>query len=84
MNRLVVATCGVLAGVALQGCSSDPSLVSGNRRGGIISNVNVSDKAAVLALADGHCRQYGEVGDIIHPSIQKPGSRRVLSSWKRL
>ena len=23
-------------------------------------------------------------GDIMHPSVQNPGSRRVLSSWKRL
>ena len=29
-------------------------------------------------------RQAREVGDIMHPSVQKPRSRRVLSSWKRL
>ena len=64
MNRALILTCCVIAAVALQGCSSEPSLVSGNKRGGIISNVNVSDKAAVNALADSHCRQYGEIARI--------------------
>lgn len=64
MNRSIVLTCAMIAAVGLQGCSSDPSLASGNKRGGIISNVNVSDKAAVIALADSHCRQYGEVARI--------------------
>jgi hypothetical protein len=50
--------------VGLQGCSSEPGLVSGNKRGGIISNANVSDQAAVRNLADNHCRQYGKVAQI--------------------
>jgi hypothetical protein len=64
MNRSVLLTCVVITAVGLQGCSSEPSLVSGNKRGGIISNVNVSSTETVRALADSHCRQYGEIARI--------------------
>ena len=64
MKHLVVLTWGVFAVLGLQGCSSEPSLTSGNKRGGIISNVNVYNKAAASAVADSHCRQYGEVAQI--------------------
>ena len=64
MNSSLFLTCCVIAAVAFQGCSSDPSLVSGNKRGGIISNVNASSTVAVNALADSHCRQYGEIARI--------------------
>jgi hypothetical protein len=64
MNHSVVLTWGVVAVLGLQGCSSEPSLTSGNKRGGIISNVNVGNKAAASAVADSHCRQYGEVARI--------------------
>jgi hypothetical protein len=60
MNRSRVLIWGVLATVGLQGCSSEPSLVSGNKRGGIIANATASNKAETFSLADNHCREYGE------------------------
>ena len=92
MKRSIVLTWGLFAAVGLQGCSSEPSLVSGNKRGGIISNVNVSDKSAVLSLADSHCSQYGEVARItivdvhgsrvkflcIEPPRKEPGPNPLL------
>ena len=62
MNRSAVLIWAAV--LVLQGCSSEPSLVSGNKRGGIISNVNVGNKTAASTLADSHCRQYGEVAQI--------------------
>jgi len=62
MNRSAVLIWG--AALVLQGCSSEPSLVSGNKRGSIISSVNVGNKTAASTLADNHCRQYGEVAQI--------------------
>jgi hypothetical protein len=64
MNYSVVFTWVLGVALGLQGCSSDPSLVSGNKRGGIISNVNVYNKTAAFTLADSHCRQYGEVARV--------------------
>jgi hypothetical protein len=64
MNRSVVLIWGVFAAVGLQGCSSEPNLVSDNKRGGIISDVNKSNMKAASTLADNHCRQYGEAAQV--------------------
>ena len=64
MNRTRVLIWGVLAAVGLQGCSTEPSLVSGNKRGGIILHATTSNKSATFTLADSHCRQYGEIAQV--------------------
>jgi hypothetical protein len=74
MNRSVVLIWGVFAAVGLQGCSSEPSLASGNKRGGIISDVNASNMKAASTLADNHCRQYGESA---HITVVDPDGGRV-------
>ena len=64
MKRSVVLIWGVFSALGLQGCSSEPNLTSGNKRGGIISDVNESNQTAAFTLADNHCRQYGETAQI--------------------
>jgi hypothetical protein len=70
MNRsAVVLIWGVLSALGLQGCSFEPSLTSGNKRGGVISDVDESNKAAAFTLADSHCRQYGEIAQITDADV---------------
>jgi hypothetical protein len=69
MNRSVALIWGLFSALNLQGCSSEPSLVSGDKRGGIISDVNEGNKTEALALADSHCRQYGEVAQITDADV---------------
>ncbi len=64
MNGSGVLPCIILAAMALQGCASDPTLVSGNKRGGIISNADQGNGAAAATIAANHCRQYGEAARI--------------------
>ena len=70
MNRSVVLTWSMLAAIGLQGCSSDPILASGNKRGGIIVGANTHNQAAAANLASSHCRQYGEVARITVVDVQ--------------
>jgi hypothetical protein len=69
MNRSVVLIWGLFSALGLQACSFEPSLISGNKRGGTISNVDESNKAAAQTLADGHCRQYGEIAQITDADV---------------
>lgn len=68
MNRSAVLIWA--AALVLQGCSSEPSLLSGNKRGGIIVGANTSNQPAAANLASGHCRQYGEVARITVVDVQ--------------
>jgi hypothetical protein len=69
MNRSVVLIWGVFSALGFQGCSSEPSLISGNKRGGIISDVNESNKTAALTIANSHCGQYGEIAQITDADV---------------
>jgi hypothetical protein len=48
-----------LAALALASCA--PSLIDANEQGGIVKNGTGDNLAEALALANAHCRQYGQV-----------------------